>query len=252
MLNFTEYVEFQKGNIPLILSVPHGGTSNCENIPRRTHGILGIDGETIYIAKKLVELLKIKFNEYTSDIKIPSYIISKVPRSKIDLNRNQGEAYVQSSIIAKKIYTFYHGKIEEFVYDNIQLFGSSLLIDIHGFEKDNRPPGFRDVDLILGTNNLESLYSNIPPKSEWGENIRGKIIRKFIELDIPIAPGHPKRKEYVLTGGLITKHYGASLIPKSRTLQIEISDRIRIHDVELRTLVLNNLVEIFFKEFSHL
>ncbi|MFW9785535.1 MAG: hypothetical protein ACFFFB_24850, partial [Candidatus Heimdallarchaeota archaeon] len=89
MLDITEYVEFQKGNIPLIISVPHGGTSKYGNIPRRTKGILGVDGETIYIAKKLIELLEVKFNEFGSKSKTPSYSISKVPRSKIDLNRSE-------------------------------------------------------------------------------------------------------------------------------------------------------------------
>lgn len=250
MLDITEYVEFQKGNIPLIISVPHGGTSKYGNIPRRTQGILGVDGETIYIAKKLIELLEVKFNEFGSKSKTPSYSISKVPRSKIDLNRSEPEAFVQNSQTAKEIYNFYHSKIKQFILENIQLFGDSLLIDIHGFEKKDRPPGFRDVDLIIGTNNLESLYSKPPPKTEWGKNIRGKIIRKFIDLEIPIAPGHPKRKEYALTGGLITKQYGASIIPKSRTIQIEISDRIRIHDTKLRSLVLNNLVDILYEELS--
>jgi len=77
------------------------------------------------------------------------------------------------------------------------------LIDIHGFDKANRPKGFRDVELVLGTNNLESMFKDKIPKHDRGKNFRGKIIKKFNELNIPIAPSLPSRREYVLTGGYI-------------------------------------------------
>ncbi|MFX0080529.1 MAG: hypothetical protein ACFE94_02150 [Candidatus Hodarchaeota archaeon] len=250
MLDLFNYIEWQQGNIPLILSVPHGGTLECENIPKRTSGVLGIDGETIEIAKILIALIQTFFKQQYSQFNTPSYIISKVRRSKIDLNREESEAYVQGSNIAKQIYNFYHKKIEEFVLDNLKIYERSLIIDLHGFEKANRPPGFRDVDIVLGTNNLESFYSEKIPKKDWGKNIRGRIVEKFLELSIPIAPSHPKRGEYVLTGGYITKKYGASLIPNSQALQIEISDRIRVQDGELRKVVLNALAKILFEDLK--
>ena len=242
-----DYLEFQKGTIPLIISVPHGGILECENIPKRSHGILGIDGKTVEIAKKLMRLIRANFRAQNLKSKFPSYVISKVRRSKIDLNRNEAEAFNPSSIIAREIYISYHNKLREFVIDNLNFFSRSLLIDIHGFEKEKRPPGFRDVDIILGTNNLESLFSKPTLRKDLGNNIRGKIIQKFIDLEIPIAPGHPKRKEYVLTGGYITKKYGASQIHNSQALQMEFSDRIRIKDHKLRELVLNALANILVK-----
>jgi len=251
MLDLSDYIEFQQGNIPLILSVPHGGSLECENIPKRSSGILGIDGKTIEIAKKLIALIQNIFKKHNSEVKKPSYVISKVRRSKIDLNREETEAYEQGSYIAKQIYKFYHKKIEEIVRYNLKVYERSLLIDLHGFEKANRPPGFRDVDVVLGTNNLESFYSKKIPKKDWGKNIRGKIVQKFLELNIPIAPSHPKRGEYVLTGGYITKKYGASQIPKSQALQIEFSDRIRIQDGNLRDLVLNHLAKILYNELKN-
>ena len=247
MVNLKDYVEFQKGTLPLIISVPHGGTLECKNIPKRSQGILGIDGMTIEISKILIEIIKLKFKELKLKNNTPSYVISKVRRSKIDLNREETEAVVQNSSIAKKIYKTYHEKIKEFVMANLKFFARSLLIDIHGFEKAKRPPGFRDVDIILGTNNLESFFFGPILRNNWGNNIRGEIIQKFLDLEIPIAPGHPKRKEYVLTGGYITKKYGASQIPKSQAIQIEFSDKIRIQDHELRERVLNALAKILVK-----
>ena len=94
-----DYLEFQKGTIPLIISVPHGGILECENIPKRSHGILGIDGKTVEIAKKLMGLIRANFRAQNLKSKFASYVISKVRRSKIDLNRNEAEGFNPSSIL---------------------------------------------------------------------------------------------------------------------------------------------------------
>ncbi len=241
MFDSKEYIEFKQGNIPLIISVPHGGTSKCSFIPKRSSGIFGIDKGTIQFTIDLIEKFEIL------DSKSPSYIISKIHRSKIDLNRGKDDAYNQNSLFAREIYTFYHNKIRDLILNNLRIYNYSLLIDIHGFEANNRPSGFRDVDIILGTNNLYSFFPHPIPRKDWDKNIRGDIIKKFIKLNIPIAPGHPRRKEYVLTGGYITEQYGASQINNSQSIQIEFSDRIRVIDENLRTIVLENLAKILLE-----
>jgi len=245
-----QYIEFKKGNLPLVISVPHGGTLECEAIPKRNEGVLGIDKGTINLARELIQALEKTFQTKYAQNKTASYVFSKVKRNKLDLNREEIEAFDKNSDLAKEIYLFYHGRINEIIQENIQSFGHSLLIDIHGFEKHKRPQGFRDVELILGTNNLKALYSNEVPKREWAFNIRGKIIKKCIKFDIPIAPGHPRRKEYVLQGGYIIQQYGAAKIARSQALQIEFSDRIRIHDEALKALIISILAELLFHEFA--
>ncbi|MFX1308846.1 MAG: hypothetical protein ACFFB6_03205 [Promethearchaeota archaeon] len=252
MHKFRAYIEFEKGNIPLIVSVPHGGILECDSIPSRSTGILGIDKGTVEISKIFIRQVNLNFKKAKFKFKTPFYISLKVRRSKIDLNRNKYEAYNQNSLIAREIYKFYHNKIKEWIYDNLKKSSYSLLIDIHGFESDNRPPGFRDVDVILGTNNLGSLFPEPIPKRNWGKNIRGKIIQKMLQLDIPIAPGHPRRREYVLTGGYITTKYGASHIRNSQAIQIEFSDRIRKFDNNLKEKVIKALADIYFEELVEL
>ncbi len=68
----------------------------------------------------------------------------------------------------------------------------------------------------------------------------------------PIAPGHPRRREYVLTGGYITQAYGSSKISESKTMQIEFSDRIRILDKKLRKIVIQTLAEIIVNEYKQI
>ncbi len=250
MVDLRDFVEYEDGNIPLIISVPHGGLLECTSIPQRKTGILGIDKGTIEFSTILINQINQKFKKVSSKEKNPFHIFSKVQRSKIDLNRIEVEAYDQTSFLAREIYNYYHSKIEEWILDNLKIYNRSLLIDIHGFERDKRPIGFRDVDVILGTNNLRSLFHEPVQKRYWGKNIRGIIIQKFLDTDIPIAPGHPRRREYVLTGGYITQTYGTFNIPKSQTIQIEISDRIRIYDEELKDRVINLLVDILFEDLK--
>ena len=248
-LKLNNYIAYCQGSIPFIISVPHGGSFKAEEIPDRVDGIHGIDRNTVDIACSLRNKIIKKFNSNQENKKVPSYIISKVHRSKIDFNRKESEAFQEKSNLARKIYHSYHNKIHELISYNLTKFKRSLLIDIHGFEKAKRPKGFRDVELVLGTNNLESMFKDKIPKKDWGKNIRGKIVKMFNDLTIPIAPGHHNRKEYVLTGGYTIQKYGASQIKDSQTIQIEFSDAIRLYDEELREKTLNSLAHLFFKEF---
>ena len=188
-VNIKDYVECRRGIIPLIFSVPHGGTFKFENIPDRTNGILGVDKDTVRLAFDLIENIKKLFQLNAKDIRTPSYIISKIKRVKIDFNRKESEAFHVKSSLAKELYHSYHNQIHELISHNLNKFKRSLLVDIHGFEKNKRPKGFRDVELVLGTNNLESMFPDKIPKKDRGKNFRGKIVRKFNDLTIPIAPG---------------------------------------------------------------
>ena len=244
MENSKNFIEIEKGTIPLIFSVPHGGTFEPHNVPKRSSGIMGVDKKTIGLTRELVSYIEIMSEKKNAFIQKPSCIISKIRRCKIDLNRDETEAFHADSKLGKKVYWNFHKDLEKLISENIKMFNYSLLIDIHGFEKHKRPEGFRDVELVLGTNNLTSLFPVPIPIKDWDKNIRGKIIRKFIDLGIPIAPSHPRRKEYILTGGFIIQKYGASNIPVSQTMQIEFSDIIRVYDEKLKKKVLKALSEV--------
>ena len=251
-MDYLKYIKLNKGSIPLIISVPHGGMLDCEEIPKRSTGIMGIDKGTIKLAEDLIKNLEHLSTTYFSIKKTPSYIISYVRRNKLDLNRNKNEAYSSDSSHAKILYQFYHSKIKELINYNLKKFNYSLLIDIHGFEKHKRPPGYRDVEIVLGTQNLSTFYLEPVLIKDRDKNLRGEIIKRFLELDIPIAPGHPRRREYILTGGYITQKYGVTNIVGSQTMQIEFSDKIRIYDKDLRNKVLIALADLVLRNLSNI
>jgi len=250
LVSLKDYFEYSRGTIPLIFSVPHGGTFKFENIPERNNGIHGVDKDTVRLAFDLIQKIKILFKLNSNDNKAPSYIFSKIKRVNVDLNRKESEAFHSKSYLAREIYQSYHNTIQKLISYNLYKFERSLLVDIHGFEKIKRPKGFRDVELVLGTNNLESMFNYKIPKKDWGKNLRGKIIKKFNDLNIPIAPGHHNRREYALTGGYTIQKYGASRINDSQAIQIEFSDTIRLYDELLREKALNSLALLFFEEFD--
>ncbi len=251
MVNSKQFVDFLRGTIPIIISVPHGGTLRPPEIPDRTSGVLGTDKNTRFLAQGLIERMRIELRDVGGTITTgtPSYIISRIHRSKIDLNREKTDAYDQESSMANEIYSYYHDTLKKMIVENVKSFNYSLLVDVHGFERHKRPSGYRDVEVILGTNNLSSLFSKPVLKSKWGENIRGAIIKRLLELSIEVAPGRPRRKEYVLTGGYITSKYGASNIVNSQAIQMEFSDRIRLYDEELRTKVVRNLAKLLINDY---
>lgn len=250
MENINQYIQYKQGTIPLILSVPHGGELQCEEIPIRTSGIRGIDKNTISLAEDFLQYIQNIYSRRLNTRKTPSYIFCNIARSNIDLNRPLDKAFNQNSKLAKKIYLTYHNSLRNCIDHNIDIYNLSLLLDIHGFEIKSRPSGYRDVDVVLGTDNLKSLFVKPVKKRDWGDNIRGEIIKKFIDLNISIAPGHPRRREYVLSGGYITKIYGPSQIKNSKTIQMEFSDRVRKHNRDLKNLILKSLAEIIFKYFN--
>ena len=236
----------------MIFSVPHGGTTDFDIIPNRVNGIHGVDKETVSLTLDLIENVQKLSSAKYKEKWMPSYIISKIKRLKIDFNRAETEAFNLKSSLAREIYYYYHDKIHELIIYNLEKFNRSLLIDIHGFEKNKRPKGYRDVEMVLGTNNLESMFPEKLPKKDWGKNFRGKIIRKFNYLAIPIAPGYHTRKEYVLTGGYIIQKYGASRIKNSQAIQIEFSDAVRLYNSQLREKTLNSLAQLFIEELSQI
>jgi N-formylglutamate amidohydrolase len=247
----TDYLKIKRGNIPLIFSVPHGGTLDCKAIPDRKKGVIGIDKHTVQLTENLIgKITKTSRSLINKDSK-PSYVISHIKREKIDFNRRKERAFYGNSKKAYKIYRLYHNSIKKLILGNLDSFNKSLLIDIHGFEQEDIPRGFRIVDIVLGTNNLATLFPDDIPKKKRDQNIRGKIIEVLLKNDIKVAPGHPKRKEYVLKGGYITKKYGASRYHRnSQTLQIEFSDEVRVNNGLLKEEILKLLAEIFIDQIN--
>jgi hypothetical protein len=121
----TDFLHVQKGTIPVIITVPHGGTKSTSNIPERQYGKKIGDFKTF-------DLIEIANNKIFRTFNHKPYIVAaKIERKFIDFNRIKKEAYHQNSNLAGSIYDLYHKKIRQFIDEiNLKFNHKGLLIDI--------------------------------------------------------------------------------------------------------------------------
>jgi hypothetical protein len=120
-----QYIEYIAGNMPLIISAPHGGTSLPSELPDRTYGTFDTDMSTDNLAR---EVRTAVFNRYG---RYPHVIICNIDRQKIDCNRdiNEGAQGNANTIFA---WNEYHTFIQIAKQAVISSAGRGLLIDLHG------------------------------------------------------------------------------------------------------------------------
>src|SRR6476646_1894719 len=79
------YIEYLAGDLPLILSAPHGGREKPEELPDREQGTFAFDTNTQELARAIASELETRTGRW------PHVIICRVHRRKIDCNREIGE-----------------------------------------------------------------------------------------------------------------------------------------------------------------
>ena len=99
------HIRYYQGEIPLILSAPHGGQFSPDDITDRSSGVFDMDDFTLELTEDIV-------NEFHLQIgKIPYAIIGDISRTKVDLNRQREKAYEDER--AKIVYDEFHGLIQK-------------------------------------------------------------------------------------------------------------------------------------------
>ncbi|MCG6162067.1 hypothetical protein, partial [Leptospira bandrabouensis] len=81
-----DWSEIQVGELPIIITAPHGGSLLPAEMKTRTTGTLGNDSNTADLAIKIRDELQ-KFLG-----KRPHLILNHLDRSKIDMNRSTNQA----------------------------------------------------------------------------------------------------------------------------------------------------------------
>ena len=120
--NYTEYIA---GNLPLIITAPHGGTDSASALPNRTYGTTSTDSNTSELSRAIRTACFNRFGRW------PHVIICRVPRTKIDCNREIVEG-AQGVAATEAIWNEYHNLIRMAKESVTSSYGRGLLIDIHG------------------------------------------------------------------------------------------------------------------------
>ena len=135
------YIEYYAGNLPIILSAPHGGQLTPDEISDRTYGTFVTDLNTYELSKTIMDSMIVRFGGY------PHVILCKLKRTKLDANRDSIEA-AQENKYALRAWQEYHHYIEVAKKKITNDQGSGLFLDIHGHGIN--PDGFYDLRTWLG------------------------------------------------------------------------------------------------------
>lgn len=145
-----DYIAFYKGNLPIILSAPHGGEIQPHEIKNRKSGIFDKDDFTL----ELTELIIKEFHNQTQEI--PYAVISTISRMKVDINREPKEAYEDEN--AKYSYLEFHKSIINSKKEIEKKFSKGIYIDIHG---QSHPKEYLEFGYLLDNNILKMHNSEL-------------------------------------------------------------------------------------------
>lgn len=119
------YVEAIGGDLPIVLTSPHGGRLRPTEIPDRTEGVRDMDANTQELARALAAELLARSGRH------PHLVASHLHRVKLDPNREIKEA-AQGSPLAERTWREFHAAIQGALAAAVAQHGFAFLIDLHG------------------------------------------------------------------------------------------------------------------------
>lgn len=119
------WIEWSVGDLPVVISVPHGGGVEPPGVPTRTSDTTVTDLNTVDLARAIADAFRARSG------RTPHLIICHLRRTKLDANRDVGEAAEgQPAMIAA--WAEYHGFIEDAMSEALRGSGRGLYLDLHG------------------------------------------------------------------------------------------------------------------------
>jgi len=120
-----KYVEYDAGDLPLVITTPHGGRLRPESLPNRVDGVTGSDLDTLELARAIA-------GEFATRTGHRVHLVaSHLHRSKLDPNREITEA-AQGNAAAERAWREYHAFITEATAAAAARHGFAFLLDLHG------------------------------------------------------------------------------------------------------------------------
>ncbi|HNM26180.1 MAG TPA: hypothetical protein PKL15_12155 [Saprospiraceae bacterium] len=121
------YVEYRAGNLPIIISAPHGGDKTPAAIPDRAcpDAVTLNDANTQALSRQLDTAIQMRFGCY------PHLIINRLARRKLDANHDLPEAACGNPL-AEQAWYDYHEFIDSAKNAVVATYGRGIFIDLHG------------------------------------------------------------------------------------------------------------------------
>lgn len=214
-----ELVIARRGNLPIVLTAPHGGQRAIAGVPPRTApgAIVTADGRTLELAEAVADRLKVLLGQE------PYLVAARFHRRHLDANRKEADAYGDSR--AGPHYATYHARIREYVAEVRQRFpGGAILLDIHGQATD-------PDTLHRGTQNgatVAKLIKKHGQEALIGEkSLFGVLRSKGREVFPPNTPPGSPREDRRYAGGYTVQIYGAMARDGIDAIQLELGTNLR-------------------------
>lgn len=253
------FIEYLPGNLPIILSVPHGGYLVPDSFPDRLcEGCAYVsDAYTQELGREIREFF------YSKTGCLPHLITNLLHRKKLDMNRNMVFA-TDSNPKLDTYWKDYHNFIDSAKKTILQNYGKGLFLDLHGHghTKQRIELGYllfdselRESDSMLNTaqrikvSSIRNLANNSISKSFHAELIRGDYaLGSFLEdKGYPSVPSmkdpYPLTDDPYFNGGYNTLNHGSNPGGTIDAIQLELYSAIRFNS-SLRKKFAENFTEI--------
>ncbi len=212
-------VTIRSGDLPIILTAPHGGRDAIPNVAaRRGDGVDRFnsrsDSNTDILTEQLAEAIEKALG------KRPYVVIARFHRKYADANRRSRDAYESDE--ARLVYESYHQAIAQARNDVIERWGRGILFDIHGQAAEPRA-------ILRGTQNGKTtthLVNRFGREAINGEtSLFGQLARQGLTV-IP-AVGSGDREPVGYNGGYTVIAHGSGSGGTLDAIQLELGHELR-------------------------
>ncbi|HEY3781979.1 MAG TPA: hypothetical protein VGL56_12915 [Fimbriimonadaceae bacterium] len=211
-------IQTQTGDIPIILSAPHGGRTPIPGMPERQGN--GVSKFVAVRDERTDELAELTSKDIERDIhKRPYMVAANFERKYVDPNRPANEAY--ESPQGKPYYDAYQQALTRAKQDVQKRFGAGLLLDLHG-QKAEMDSIFRGTDNGLSIRHLQA--SKGPQGLDGPQTIVGLLAAEGYPI---IPPPGSTAKEGKFDGGYIVQTYGSANGGTVDAIQLEFGTHLR-------------------------
>jgi N-formylglutamate amidohydrolase len=229
------------GDLPIIISAPHGGRQAIPEVPeRRGIGVPRFSVQRDNNTAELTHLVLAKLHQRLGAR--PFGIVAEFERKHADANRAPEHAYESTG--AKVFYDAYHRLLGAATERVRQRWGHGFLIDIHGQTAEHEA-------IFRGTDNLRSV-SRLVERHGLGalsgaNSVLGYLHARGYQIR-PNLKGYEREEHY--TGGYTTQTYGSHRGTKIDVMQLELGANLRRKtNLERTASDLAQAIAAFAREF---
>ena len=241
-----DYIEYQAGNLPIILSAPHGGGLRPDDIPDRDcSGCVYVrDSYTQELAREVSAAIQQKTGCF------PHMIINRLHRVKLDANRDIVDA-ADSNAIAEQAWVDFHVFIDAAKAKQEAETNGGIFFDLHGHghqiqrielgylltgtDLRTTDPALDESGFYEKTSIRNLIDRTLQPLSQMvrGEPSFGSILENVNYAAVPSTPDpFPEVGDSFFSGGYNTRRHGSRDGGVVDAIQIECNQDIRFTESE--------------------